>query len=410
MAGLQRLLRASHSASTGKLGLIFPPALTLRLMRWSGVQSKIAAQHYADAHAFASKGDYDRSIQACQASIAVQADNIAAYEVLVQIFAHLQRYEDALQACADALMVKPDSEAIMASLRQLLPSASVSSQRERVIGILQQCLTANPGRGDVLMLLVELLLPAHRYAEVVQACQRLLKVDPQFFPAEATIRNLIENPAAREALAGIDVVTPSALTHEYDWIFASNVIDTLLTVMSTFYARLGVDPQTVPLVQALERSRRKLTEKRPQTEQLFAQSLLISFERAWQRHQAGQTNEALSAFEAIINNPTARQGAAYNAVLKEAVVRSGEIAGRHYDALGDKEKAIALYSSVLSVEPSPIIARRLVALLSRSGRLAEAAGFAETAIVSRANLFARIPANPHISALKSELFLEPEDV
>jgi tetratricopeptide (TPR) repeat protein len=197
------------------------------------------------------------------------------------------------------------------------------------------------------------------------------------------------------------------LTDEYDWLFASNVIDTLLTVMSRFYARLGVDPQTAPLVQALERSRRKLTEKRPQTGPLPAQSLLLLFERAWQQHQAGQTKEAQAAFETIINDPVARQGAAHNAVMKEAVVRSGEIAGRHYDALGEKKKAIALYRHVLSVEPSPIIARRLIVLLSRSGRLAEAAGLAETAIVSRANLFARLPANRHIAALKSELFLEP---
>ncbi len=128
---LSRLVGAYQRASTGKP--------RLRLIRGSRSQIEIAAHHYADAHAFASKGEYDRSIGACKASIAARPDNIAAYEVLAQICTHLQRYEDALEACADALTVKPDSEGISASLGQLLPLAAKSSQPDRVIAILQKC-------------------------------------------------------------------------------------------------------------------------------------------------------------------------------------------------------------------------------------------------------------------------------
>jgi tetratricopeptide (TPR) repeat protein len=119
--------------------------------------------------------------------------------------------------------------------------------------------------------------------------------------------------------------------------------------------------------------------------------------------------KALTAFESIINDNAARQRAAHNPFLKEAVVRSGEILGRHYDKLGDAEKAIGIYRNILSVDPDGLVARRLIVLLARSSRLGEAAGFAETAIVSQVNLFRYIPPNPHIAALKAELF-KPEGV
>ena len=134
--------------------------------------------------------------------------------------------------------------------------------------------------------------------------------------------------------------------------------------------------------------------------------MLILFEQAWQQHLAGQTKEALAAFETIFNDRTARQKAAHNPAMKEAIVRSGGILGRHYDTIGDAKNAIATYRAVLSVDPDGLIARRLIVLLSRSGRLAEAAEIAETAMVSRPNLFQRIPPNRHITALKAELFLE----
>lgn len=407
--GLEKLLAAYQSLLTGRLRLIFPSPLARLAMRWLGIQSGIAKYYYSQAQAFANMGEYDRSIQSCQASIAVQPDNIVPYEVLVQGLTHIRRYEEALGTCADAVVAKPDSDAIAASLCQLLPLVRQSNQPEKVVRNLQNCLAVSSARGDVLTLLVEMLLRMQRYAEIVQVCQRVLEVDPEFFPAAETIRNLLKDPAAKQALAGIDVPAPSALSDEYDWLVASNVADALVAVMSRFYVALGIDPQTVPLVQRLERSRRKLSAAGPETEQSSAQSTLILFERAWRQYRTGQTRKALTAFESIINDNAARQRAAHNPFLKEAVVRSGEILGRHYDKLGDAEKAIGIYRNILSVDPDGLVARRLIVLLARSGRLGEAAGFAETAIVSRANLFRYIPPNAHIAALKAELF-KPEGV
>lgn len=406
--GVVKLLGVYQGVLTGKLRFIFPSPLARFVMRRLGIQNSISAYYYSQAHVFANRGEYDRSIRACQASIAVRPDNIAAYEVLAQVLTHIQQYEEAFRTCADALVVKSDSDAISASLRQLLPLVRHSDQPEKVIEMLQNCLAVSPARGDVLLLLIEMLLHSYRYVEAVQACQRILDVDPEFFPAAETIRSLLKDPAARQALASINVPALPALSDEYDWLVASNVTETLLAVMRKFYTKLGVDPQIVPLVQGLERSRRKLAAAKPIAEQSPAQSTLVSFERAWMQYRAGQIRKALTTFESIINDSTARERAAHNPSLREAVVRSGEILGRHHDKLGNVEKAIEIYRNILSVEADSLVARRLIVLLSRSGRLAEAAEFAETAIVSRPNLFRHVPPNAHIVALKEELFVKPE--
>jgi tetratricopeptide (TPR) repeat protein len=406
--GVERVLGAYRSVLTGKLSYIVPLPLTRQLMRRVGVQDGIARYYHRSSHTWANKGDYDEAIRACRASIAVQPDNIAPYEVLVQVLAHLQRYEEALEACVDALAVSPDSEAISASLRQILPHVSQSKQPQRVIGNLQKGLAASPVRSDLLTLLIEMLTRSHRYVEAVQACQRTLEADPEFFPAADTIRNLLKDPAAKQALANVDVPAPTSMSEEYDWLVASNVIETLLGIMSKFYGKLGIDPHIVPLVQGLERSRQKLAAARPPMEPASDQSTLVLFERAWQNYCSGQTGEAHAAFEKILSDGKARQRAAYNPFLKEALVRAGEILGRNYDKLGDVERAINIYKEVLSVDPDSLVARRLIVLLSRSGQLSEAVKFAETAITSRPNLYRQVPPNRHIAAVKAELFLKPE--
>jgi tetratricopeptide (TPR) repeat protein len=406
--GVEKVLLVYEHFLTGRLRFIFPSPLARTMMRRLGMQESVAAYYYRMAHSWAHKGNYDEAIRSCRASLAVRPKNVAPYEMMVQVFAHLQRYEDALDACADALAVDPHSDAISASMRQLLPNLTHSKQPQRVSAALQRCVAASPARGDALTLLIDLLTRSNRYVEAVQVCQRALESDPEFFPAADTIRKLLNDPAAKQALANVDVPAPPSMSEEYDWLVASNVTDTLIGIMSNFYGKLGVDPQTAPLVQGLQRSRQKLAAARPLVDQSAEQSVLVLFERAWNHYSAGATAEAHAAFEKILNDGNARRRAAYNPFLKEALVRSGEILGRHYDTTGDVERAIGVYNDVLSVDPDSLIARRLIVLLSRSGRLAQAAKLAETAIVSRPNIYRALPANRHIAAVKAELFLKPE--
>lgn len=395
-----KLLDSFQPLLVSKLNVASPArAIASRL----GIETGMASYYYREAHACANRAQYDAAVRACRASIAMRPDNMAAYEVLVQILTHLRRYDDALEVCADALVVSPHSGAISASVTQILPAARTTDDPEKLIAAIKRILTASPGRVDALVQLVELLLKLQRYREVVQVCQRLLEADPEYFPAANIIRSLLKDPNAQKALAEVSIASPSRMSEEYDWLVASNVTDCLTEVMSRFYTDVGVDPFSAPLVQGLERFRRKLTAGRPQPTKPGSQTPLILFEAAWRQYKAGQLREAMETFKVIFYDSTVRARALHNPVLKEAVVRSGEILGRHRDKIGDVDGAVDIYQEIMGLDQNALVGRRLMLLLTRGRRLREAAEFAQTAIVSRPNLFSALQDNPHIASLKAEL-------
>lgn len=57
----------------------------------------------------------------------------------------------------------------------------------------------------------------------------------------------------------------------------------------------------------------------------------------------------------------------------------------------------------MSLDHNSIIAGRLLVLLARSGDLRAAANLAEEAIVSRPNLYPRLPDSAYIASLKEEI-------
>ncbi len=407
--GVARLLATYQSVLVGRFSVIFPASLGRLLTRALGVQTGVASHYFTQAHAFANTGQYEKAVKACEASVAVRPDFMPAYETLVQVLTHTEHYQEALDACVRALEANPDSEAISNSLRQILPVIRATKQPERAIASLDRCLAVNPARVEVFTLLVEMLSRSHRYREVVQACQRALDADPEFFPAAEMIRNILKDPNAQHEVAELHVPPPPRLSDEYEWLVASNVTNAFIDIMSRFYSELGVDPHGVPLMQGLHRFQRKLSASEPEAAQSPARSTLVLFETAWKQYQAGQINKALRTFETIFNDVTARQRAPHNPFLKEAFVRSGEILGRHHDKLGNVESAVAIYREVMSLDQNGLIARRLALLLSRNGHLREAADYAETAIISRPNLFRQLPPNPYIASLKAEISVKPED-
>lgn len=403
--GAAKLLNSYQHVLVGRLNIA---PLARVIARRLGADGGIATHYYHEAHAFANRGQYDAAIRACRASIAIKRDHLRAYDVLVQVLTHLQRYEEALEVCAEALEVAPNSDAISASLAQVLPTIGSTQAPERIISVLNRCLAASPRRVDVLMTLVNMLRKQGRYREVIQVCQRVLEIDPEFFPAVDAIRSLLKDPDAQHALGELRISPSSKLADEYDWLVASNVTDALIEVISKFYAKVGVDPFSAPLVQGLDRFSKKLSARKRETDQPEPRSPLILFETAWQQHRSGRLAEAMESFRAVFYDSTARARAVHNPVLKEAVVRSGEILGRHYDCIGDVDKAIGVYRDIMSVDQSNLIARRLTLLLSRGGDLRDAAAFAETAIISRENLFRSVPPNPYITSLKAQIALDPD--
>jgi tetratricopeptide (TPR) repeat protein len=173
--------------------------------------------------------------------------------------------------------------------------------------------------------------------------------------------------------------------------------------MTTFYKKLGADPQDAPLIQGLDRFRRKLSLSQGNTQALPTGGILVSFEQAWSQYQAGKVDEALPRFEAIFRDRSARRKAAHNPHIKEAVIRSGEIVGRRYDTLGSIDSAISVYREIMTLDQNSVIASRLLVLLARNGDLRAAAKLAEDAIVSHRNLYPRLFESSYIASLKEEI-------
>jgi hypothetical protein len=298
-----------------------------------------------------------------------------------------------------------------------------------VIAILYRCLAVAPARVDVLMLLVVMLSRLRRYREVVEVCQRVLQVDPEFFPAAETIRNVLKDRNAQDDLAELQIAPPPRLSDEYDWLVASNVTDALAEVMSRFYTELGVDSHTAPLMRGLDRFRRKLSDSKPEKAQSPVQSTLVLFETAWMQHRAGQTNKALRAFETIFHDVTVRQRASHNPFLKEAVVRSDDAkcirrahATSNLDLVGTNGLGGRIFDEIVSAlgfgleqqcsrRKLPHFAGQLEHVPSLAARelqfdLADWIGFPSCAhlpFVQRHLYAASVPANRHADAVNPRL-------
>ena len=106
---------------------------------------------------------------------------------------------------------------------------------------------------------------------------------------------------------------------------------------------------------------------------------------------------------AVFRDPLARRKIAHDPYVRVAVIRSGEILGRYHDTHGRTDVAIATYREILRLDHNSLIAGRLLVLLARGGDLRAAAGLAEEAIVSRPNLYPRLPDSVHIASLKEEI-------
>ena len=236
----------------------------------------------------------------------------------------------------------------------------------------------------------------------MQACELALKLDPEFLPAVELIEKITKDPAAQNELRGTQTTETIRIPDDYSRAVAENVAEFLGHVMTTFYRKLGVDPQAAPLVQGLDRFRRKLSLSQGDI-QTQPTGILISFERAWRQYQAGKVDESLPLFEAIFRDPSARRKAAYNPYVKQAVIRSGEMLGRRYDNLGSTDLAISVYREIMTLDHNSIIAGRLLVLLARGGNLRAAAKLAEEAIVSRTNLYPRLFESSYIASLKEEI-------
>jgi hypothetical protein len=94
----------------------------------------------------------------------------------------------------------------------------------------------------------------------------------------------------------------------------------------------------------------------------------------------------LQEFGAVIADERLAEASASDPRSREALIRSAEFLGRHAELRGDSGAAADLYRRILEFDGNGIVARRLVLMLWREGRMREAAGHAPRVMQSDSNL------------------------
>jgi len=105
----------------------------------------------------------------------------------------------------------------------------------------------------------------------------------------------------------------------------------------------------------------------------------------------------------VVDDPALPRLAKEDPFAKEALVRSGEIVGRHDERAGDGERAMTIYCQTMQIEENGVVARRMAVLRWRKGDLRGAMEAADSAIMTKHNLFPRVPEGPYVAWLRQQL-------
>lgn len=172
----------------------------------------------------------------------------------------------------------------------------------------------------------------------------------------------------------------------YDAISRLNIINNLAKIVLAFYERLGLNPQQSPVYACLAKIRSKLMQEVETHGADRVESSLERFELAWRAYDAGEIHEALQMFREVMADDPLVKASTVDPWAREAFVRAADILGRHAELRGDANAAAQLHRRVLRLADNGIVARRLLLMLWREGRLRAAAELAPRIVKSDQNL------------------------
>jgi hypothetical protein len=172
----------------------------------------------------------------------------------------------------------------------------------------------------------------------------------------------------------------------YDAISRLNIINNLAKIVLAFYERLGLNPQQSPVYACLAKIRSKLMEEVETHGADCVESSLERFELAWRAYDAGEIHEALQMFREVMADAPLVEASTVDPWAREAFVRAADILGRHAELRGDGNAAARLHRRVLRHADNGIVARRLLLMLWREGRIRAAAELAPRIVRSDQNL------------------------
>jgi hypothetical protein len=226
---------------------------------------------------------------------------------------------------------------------------------------------------------------------------------PRFYEiARKVYRSLRPHPK-RPLSVSLELLPAGSARDSYDRVSKLNIIDDVASVTRAFYERLGLSPQQSPAYRCLASMHAKLTEEVEALATVSTGSSLEHFEIAWRAYEAGATGDALRQFSEVIADEQLAKAAAADPWSREACIRAAEILGRHAELGGDAAAAERLYRRVLEFAGNGIVARRLLVMLWRQGRIGEAADLAPRVVQSDTNLVQHLQGSAAVGDLTRRL-------
>jgi tetratricopeptide (TPR) repeat protein len=355
-------------------------------------------------------------LQRCQS---LAPESLLARLAFVRLRLRELRFADALDLCLGILETDPANDAAVGSLAEILPHLRVTHRMDGVGLALPRYLKAKPDSTAGLNCLVHWIDALVRNGGVraaAGAIEEALATGPEARRLGDRIAHLLTLPEQRAGsttdaaargprLGGALAMSaaPSAAEQDaYDRLVALNVVDTVRGVVLRFYKDLGYDPQSAPLVAFLAQARAHFGN--PSLADAAGSTWpLLRFEAACSLYLNGDRTESIRLLRALADDPMLPRLAKEDPFAKEALVRSGEIVGRHDERAGQGELAMITYGQTMQIEENGVVARRMAVLRWRKGDIRGAMEAADCAVMTKHNLFPRLPEGPYVAWLRQQL-------
>ncbi|MBL8704413.1 MAG: hypothetical protein JNM30_06200 [Rhodospirillales bacterium] len=355
-------------------------------------------------------------LQRCQS---LAPASLALRLAMVRLRLREFRFADALELCLGALETDPTNDAAVANLAEMLPQLRAIHRLDGVGLALSRYRKAKPDSALGLACLthwIDALVRNNGVRAAAAAVEEALDSGPDAKPLRDRIAHLLAVPE-RAAGSTEDVAAttprlgsvlaasfaPSAAEQDaYDRLVALNVAETVQGVVLRFYKDLGYDARSAPLVSLLATAKEHLGAP-SLTDAARSTWPLLRFEAAWSLYLKGDREESIRLLRTVADDPVLPRLARVDPFAKEALVRSGEIVGRHDERAGQGATAMATYCQTMQIEENGVVARRMAMLRWRKGDIRSAQEAADSAVMTKHNLFPRLPEGPHVNWLRQQL-------
>jgi hypothetical protein len=338
---------------------------------------------------------------------------------LVRLRIAQRQVAEAIDLCLGILDEDPANDPALAALGDILQRAHRPHRLDDVGTALSRHLKAKPENPQgiaCLMHWADAVARVDGARAASGAVEHALAAVPESRRIRDRIVRLLEIPQGAAGASAHAATTPPTLAgaqtlllapsdaeqDAYDRLVALNVVDTIGGIARRFYRDVGYDIRSAPLVALLAELREELAV--PSVADAASSTWpLLRFEAAWNLYLNDERERSVELLRTLIDDPALLRFAHGDRFVKEALVRSGEIVGRRDERAGDDARAMSVYRRTMQLEENGVVARRMALLHWRRGDLRGAMEAADAAVMSKQNLFPRLPEGPYVSWLRRAL-------